>query len=139
MHPADTRNRFIELRAQGWSLARIAAQLHLAKRTLVDWNREAQREIRDLKDVELEALQELILVSHEVELQRLTAQLNRLEAVLAQRNLECLSTEPLFVMAATVRAQLRRLTAAPLLAPVIDITELPPATAPESPAVGGAL
>jgi len=88
MHPTETHLRFIELRAQGWSLARIAAELHLAKRTLVDWNREAQRKIRDLKDVELESLQERILVSHGVELQRLTAQLNRLEAVLAQRNLE---------------------------------------------------
>ncbi len=114
MHAADTRHRFIELRAQGWSLARIAAELHLAKRTLVEWNRQAQQEIRDLKDVEVEALQERILVSHEVELERLTAQLNRIESVLAKRNLDCLSTESLFFLAATVRAQLRRLTIAPV-------------------------
>jgi hypothetical protein len=90
--------------------------LHLSKTTLVDWNRTARQEIRDLKEVEVEALQERVLASHEVELQRLTAQLNRLEAVLAQRNFEYLSTESLFVLAATVRAQLRRLTSAPLLA-----------------------
>jgi hypothetical protein len=110
MHGAEIRNRFIELRAQGWSLQRIAAELHVAKRTLVDWNRDAQHEIRGLKDLELEALHERILVSHEEELTRLTAQLNRIETVLAKRNLDCLSTESLFVLAATVRAQLRRLT-----------------------------
>lgn len=118
MHPADIRHRFVELRAQGWSLARIAAELDVAKRTLVDWNREQRSEIADLKGVELEALQERILVSHEEELRRLTAHLNRIEAVLAKRNLDCLSTEPLFVLAATVRSQLRRLVAAPLVAPV---------------------
>ena len=116
MHDQQTRTHFIELRAQGWSLSRIAGQLHVAKRTLVEWNRDAQREIRDLKDVELEALHERILVSHEEELHRLTSQLNRIEGVLAKRNLECLSTESLFCLAATVRAQLRRLTLAPPLA-----------------------
>ena len=48
----------------------------------------------------------------------LTSQLNRIEAVLAKRNLDCLSTESLLVLAATVRAQLRRLTATPLLATI---------------------
>lgn len=114
MNATDIRHRFIERRAQGWSLARIAAELHVSKTTLVEWNRAAQREIRDLQQVELEALQERLLVSHEVELQRLSAQLNRIEAVLAQRQLDCLSTESLFVLAATVRAQLRRLTATPV-------------------------
>ena len=112
MYHAESRHRFIELRVQGWSLARIAAELHVARRTLVDWNRQAQREVADLQAVEREALHERILVSHEEELSRLTAHLNRIEAVLAKRNLDCLSTESLFVLAATVRAQLRRLTAA---------------------------
>ena len=114
MHTTDIRHRFIELRAQGWSLARIAAELQIAKCTLVEWNRAARQEIRDLKGVELEALHERILISYEEELARLTAQLNRIEAVLAGRSLDCLSTESLFVLAATVRAQLRRLALAPM-------------------------
>ena len=142
MHATDTRHRFIELRAQGWSLARIATELHVAKRTLVDWHREARKEIRALKDVEVGALHERVLVSHEVELQRLTSQLNRIEAVLAQRNLDCLSTESLFVLAATVRAQLRRLTSAPLLADGEPVAPPPPVNAPQTslgiPESGGA-
>ena len=145
MHSPEIRHRFIELRARGWSLASVAAELHIAKRTLVEWNREAQQEICDLKNIELEALQERVLVSHEVELQRLTAQLNRLETVLAKRNLDCLSTESLFCLAATVRAQLRRLTqspvfagANPLVEPVINTVALPPAPQNEASPIGGA-
>jgi len=89
MHTTDTRHRFLELRAQGWSLARIATELHLSKTTLVDWNRTARQEIRELKEVEVEALQERVLVSYELELQRFTSQLNRIES--------------LFVLAAMVR------------------------------------
>ena len=129
MHPTDTRHRFIELRAQGWSLASAAAELHVAKRTLVEWNREAQQEIAELQDLEREAVHERILVSHEEELARLMAHLNRLEGILAKRNLDCLSTESLFILAATVRSQLRRLTAAPVRAPFEPSPVAPPTPA----------
>jgi hypothetical protein len=131
MHATDTRLRFVELRAQGWSLVRIAAELQVAKCTLVEWNRAARQEIHDRKSVEIEAMRERILVSQELELQRLTTQLNRIEAVLAKRCLDCLSTESLFMLAATVRAQLRRAGAAPSLA------SLEPLPAPPAPAASG--
>ena len=130
MKDQQTQNQFIELRAQGWSLARIATELHLSKTTLVDWNRTARQEIRELKEVEVEALHERVLVSYELELQRFTSQLNRIEAVLTQRKLDCLSTESLFVLAATVRPQLRRLTSAPLL---LDVEASPAATSTPAP------
>ncbi len=132
MHTNDTRHRFIELRAQGWSLARIATELHVAKNTLVAWNREQRIEIADLKGIEMEALQERVLVSHEAELVRLTAHLNRIEVILAKRNLECLPTESLFCLAATVRAQLRRLSHAPLLA-TLEVEASPAATSTPAP------
>lgn len=112
MKDQETHYRFIELRSHGWSLARIAAEIHLSKRTLVEWNRQFQKEIAELKGVELEALHERLLTSHEEELARLAAHLNRIEAVLAKRNLDCLSTESLFFMAAAVRSQIRRQCAA---------------------------
>ena len=40
MYDTDTKNQFLELRAKGWSLARIAERLKVAQRTLVDWNRQ---------------------------------------------------------------------------------------------------
>ncbi len=38
MHIQDTQDKFVELRAQGWTLAHIATELHVSKRTLVEWN-----------------------------------------------------------------------------------------------------
>jgi len=61
MYDADTKGQFLELRAKGWSLARIAKRLKVAQRTLVDWNRQEQEQIRSLRAIELEALREKIL------------------------------------------------------------------------------
>ena len=56
MYDIDTKGKFLELRAKGWSLARITKRLKVAQRTLVDWNREEQEQIRSLRAIELEAL-----------------------------------------------------------------------------------
>jgi hypothetical protein len=34
MHTQDTKNKFLDLRARGWSPARIAEHLHVSKNTL---------------------------------------------------------------------------------------------------------
>jgi hypothetical protein len=115
MHSTDTKSRFIELRALGWSLARIAAHLDVAKRTLVDWNQHAQAEIRALRAVELEALQEKLLASHEAELTQLTAHLQRVETELAVRNFKGVSTENLYRLAAQLRRQLQQTRLSPVL------------------------
>ena len=115
MHSTDTKSRFIELRAQGWSLARLAAHLDVPKRTLVDWNQHAQAEIRPLKAVELEALQEKLLASHEAELTQLNAHLQRVETELAGRTLEIVSTENLYRLAAQLRRQLQQARLRPSL------------------------
>jgi len=115
MHSTDTKSRFIELRAQGWSLARIAAHLDVAKRTLVDWNQHAQTEIRALKAVELEALQEKLLASHEAELTQLNAHLQRVEGELARRDFKGVSTEHLYRLAAQLRGQLQQFRLRPAL------------------------
>jgi orotate phosphoribosyltransferase-like protein len=108
MHPAETHNRFIELRSQGWTLARIAGELNVSKRTLIQWQRQHQAQIADLRALELEALQDRVLASHEKELASLASQLDRVEAILAKRKLECLSTEFLFCMAGALRSQIRK-------------------------------
>jgi hypothetical protein len=40
MYDIETKSQFLELRANTWSLARIAERLNSAQRTLVDWNRQ---------------------------------------------------------------------------------------------------
>ena len=113
MHSTDTKSQFIELRAKGWSLACIAAHLNVCTRTLVDWNRHSQTEIRALRGVELEALQEKVLATHEQELIRLTQHLQRLEAEMAKRELECVETKDLYRLCSLVRSEIRKVRLEP--------------------------
>ena len=118
MYDAETKSRFIELRAKGWSLSRIAEQLKVSQRTLVDWNRQEHEQIRTLRAIEWEALQEKILATGEHELVRLKKELDRLEAELAKRTVEYVSTENLYRLSALVRAEIRKVCQASL--PVED-------------------
>src|SRR3954468_11316330 len=112
MHPQTTINQFIDLRSQGFSLARIADQLGLSKRTLIDWNREHQADITALRALELEAFHEKILASHEQELSRLAACQSKIDEELAKRSLETLPTDKLFRLSLLVRREIRSLCAA---------------------------
>ena len=42
MHNEKTVQRFVELRSQGWSFARIATELNVSKPTLIQWSRKHQ-------------------------------------------------------------------------------------------------
>jgi hypothetical protein len=115
MHSTDSRSQFLELRAKGWSLARIAAHINVSTRTLVDWNRQSQGELRVLRAVELEALQEKLLATHEQELTRLTQHLQRLEEEVAKRQLQPMETKDLYRLCSLVRAEIRKVRLEPEL------------------------
>ena len=54
METTELKERFIELRAKGWSFDRIAKELGKAKQTLIDWSKDLQDEIANCKALELE-------------------------------------------------------------------------------------
>ena len=114
MYDTDTKNQFLELRAKGWSLARIAERLKAAPRTLVDWSRQEHEQIRTLRAIELQALHEKILATREQELTRLKRELDRLEAELAKRTVEYVSTENLYRLTALLRGEIRKVCEASL-------------------------
>ena len=118
MYDTDTKSQFLELRAKGWSLRRIAERLKVSQRTLVDWNRQEHEQIRTLRAIEWEALQEKILATGEQGLVSLKKELDRLEAELAKRTVEYVSTENLYRLSALVRAEIRKVCQVPL--PVED-------------------
>ena len=71
MYGTEQKSQFIEFRAKGWSLVRIAEHLKISVRTLADWNQSSKVEIQMMRRVEMEALQEKILFTHEQDLKRL--------------------------------------------------------------------
>ncbi len=113
MYDTETRNAFLELRAKGWSIKRIAARLKVAPRTLVDWNRQENETIRTLRALELEALQEKILATREQELKTLKDSLDRIQQQIALKDHKYTSLESLYRLASLVRAEIRKVCRTP--------------------------
>ena len=63
MHDEKIVQRFIELRASGWTYDRLMTELNVTKPTLIAWSRKHQFQIQNLKTIELEALGEKWLAS----------------------------------------------------------------------------
>src|SRR5260221_1044129 len=109
MHIQDTQDKFVELRAQGWSLAHIATELHVSKRTLVEWNREFAADIQSFRTVEQELLKEKFLCSREEELNRLARLQKDVDDELANRTLKFIPIEKLFRLATDLRHEIHAL------------------------------
>jgi hypothetical protein len=111
MHPNILKDRFIELRSKNLSLARIATEIGVSVRTLVDWNAQCQPELRALRAAEREALHERIVNSTEVEWTRLANLQNRLEAEIDRRCLTWTKPEKLVSLFLQVRREMKEISA----------------------------
>jgi transcriptional regulator with XRE-family HTH domain len=110
MKDQETVRRFIELRAQGWSYARIAGELNTAKQTLINWSRKHRFEIQNLRAIELDALQTELRITREAQLRLLAGQLERIESEIARRDLTDVPTARLYSLADALRRQVQRET-----------------------------
>ena len=95
MKDNQTQNRFIELRAQNWSYARIAKELGVSKQTLINWSKQYEIEISNLRAIELEELQEQYQLTKAARIQLLGLELKRLRDELAKRDLSTMPTDKL--------------------------------------------
>ncbi len=95
MESTEVKEKFIELRAQGYSFDKIAKELGKAKQTLVDWSRELQEEIANRKALELEALYEKYYLLKEHRLKRFGETLSKLQKEIESRNLSDVPTDKL--------------------------------------------
>ena len=96
MHPNETKDEFIQLRAKGWSCHRIAEHLDISKSTAHLWGAEFADEIQTLRAIELEAIQERLLASYEQDLTYLADELKRVQQVLRQRDYGYVDTPQLY-------------------------------------------
>ena len=87
MSPIEVREKFIELRARGYSYEKISQELGKAKQTLIDWGKELSEEISSRKALELEALYERHHLQKEAKLQAYGSLLQRISSELEQRDL----------------------------------------------------
>jgi len=108
MKDQESVQKFIELRSQGVSFNRIAAQLGVAKGTLVNWSQKYQHLIQNLRTIEWEDFTERTLVARPERLKALADQLRRLETELAGRDLSSIPTPQLHSMTEQLRRRLER-------------------------------
>ena len=95
MEILETKHRFIELRAKGYSFDKIALELNKAKQTLIDWNRELREEIEIRKATELELIYESYFLLKKSRLQSLGDILLKIETEIGQRSLSTIPTDKL--------------------------------------------
>jgi len=124
MHTQETQQKFIELRAREWTYDRIAAELGVAKSTLVEWSRKFRFEINNRLALEMDALRDRVLGSRQARVNALVQKLARVEDALRQRDLAQLSTARLYTLADSLRRQVERETnAITFVSPVKNIPD----------------
>ena len=96
MKDTSKKQEFIELRAKGMSFAKISEQIEVSKPTLIEWSKELELEVSNLKAIEMEALYEEHQLNKEARIKRLSQQLNKLETEIENRNLSDIPTSKLF-------------------------------------------
>lgn len=124
-----TKERFVELRAQGLSFAKIALELGVSKPTLIEWakDEELQRQIKNLQAIELEALQEKYYARKVQRLELLGEQAEAVKEELKKRSLGDVPTDKLLGLLLKLSAALKEEEKAPVFQGerrVQDIDEL---------------
>jgi transposase-like protein len=87
METVKVKQRFMELRAKGYSYDKIAKELGKAKQTLIDWSIELQEEIANLKAMELEELYGKYYLLKENRLQTFGELLDKMKQEVTTRDL----------------------------------------------------
>ena len=108
MHTPETRQKFIQFRTQGWSYVRLAAELGVAKTTLVQWSRQLRVELQNQQTLEFDDLQSRLLGNRQGRANLLSERLAAVEGELRKRDLTALSTQSLYSLSASLRRQLDR-------------------------------
>ena len=122
MHTPEIRQKFVERRAQGWSLVRIASELGVARSTLIEWSRQLRFQLQNQVALELDDLQNRLLGPRQHRASVLAEKLAAVEAELKKRDLASVSTTHLFTLAAALRRQIVSETdGIKFVAPVKDI------------------
>ena len=96
MHPHETKDKFIELRAKGLSCDHIAEQLNISKGIAVAWSTRFKTRIQKLRSLELQAIQERVLNSYEQDLTYMADELKRVQQILRERDYGYVDTQQLY-------------------------------------------
>ena len=106
MHTPETRQKFVERRAQGWSFVRISSELGVAKSTLIQWSRQLRFELQNQTVIEMDDLKNRLLGHRQSRATTLAAKLAAVEDELRKRNLSSVSTQGLYALSVSLQRQI---------------------------------
>lgn len=123
MESVEIKEKFIELRAKGWSFDEIAKELGKAKQTLIDWSKELQDEIANRKALELEALYETYYLLKENRLQTFGGLLNKIKDEVLSRDISDVPTDKLLDLFLKYNSQIKEEIVEPIYKTSLEIYE----------------
>lgn len=123
METTELKERFIELRAKGWSFDKIAKEIGKAKQTLIDWSKELQEEIANKKALELEALYENYYLLKENRLQTFGAMITKIKEEVERRDLSDVPTDKLLELLLKYNSQVKEEIVEPIYKSSQEIKE----------------
>jgi hypothetical protein len=85
--------KFVEFRSTGKSYAEICLELNICKQTAVNWSKELQHEIGNLKAIEFDRIQRLHRLHYEARIELLGLLLEKLRKEVDNRDFSSLPTE----------------------------------------------
>jgi len=103
---AELKPEFVELRASGLSLAKIAERLSVSKTTLIAWEKELSNEIAEARFLEMQSLLETYKACKAERVRFLGKLYQRLTEELAQRDLSEVDSVKLLEMLLKVEQRL---------------------------------
>ena len=121
MYDNATKDKFIELRAAGWSYTRIAEELKIDRKTVFRWNRLFGARIENYRQLHLEDLQQKLMGSHLQRFSELVEEYQRYHNALKARNPDRIPQHTLFHMTSRLRDRIEKQMIAPKF--VSDPTE----------------
>ncbi len=92
----ETRDKFIEARAQGQTLKKISEDLGVSYNTACLWNKDYREQIAASRALYLEELQDRFFLTTETRLALFGEQIESIRAEIAKRNLSDMPTAKLF-------------------------------------------
>lgn len=95
METFEKKLKFIELRANNYSYDRIAKELHISKRTCINWNKELSNEINTEKNKYIDESKAKYSLMRESRVKRLTDVLEKIDKELLEKDFSTVSTENL--------------------------------------------
>jgi intein-encoded DNA endonuclease-like protein len=98
MENHKTKEQFIQLRAQGLSYSNISKEIGKSKQTLIDWGKELEEEIKNLKAIELKAIYEKYFLLKKARLQSFGIVTQRIRQEIESRDFSDIPTEKLLDM-----------------------------------------